>query len=117
MLASPLRVLQRSGSLDRDHRGIAEICREEEITLIVVGLPISLSGAISHAARAARDEIDQLATVVGVPVEVQDERLTTVTAQRRLREVPGRQRRPGDIDMYAAAVILQTWLDAHRTPI
>lgn len=113
MLASPLRVLERSGSVERDHRSIAQICAEEQITLIVIGLPISLSGAISHAARAAHHEIEQIATVVDVPVEVQDERLTTVTAQRRLSENPRRRGRRNDIDMYAAAVILQTWLDAH----
>ncbi|HRE03777.1 MAG TPA: Holliday junction resolvase RuvX, partial [Ilumatobacteraceae bacterium] len=60
----------------------------------------------------AQIEIDQIATVVGVPVDTIDERLTTVTANRMLadRGVRGPERRKV-IDKIAAAVILQTWLD------
>jgi putative Holliday junction resolvase len=56
-----------------------------------------------------------LATVVGVPVETYDERLTTVTADRAMRDagVRGRARR-SRIDQVAAAVMLQAWLDARR---
>jgi putative Holliday junction resolvase len=112
-IASPLVVLERGRSRAVDHTRIAELVRAEEAERVVVGLPVSLSGADGPAARAARKEAAALATVVGVPVETHDERLTTVTAERRLAERGVRgQRRRAVVDKAAAAVILQSWLDA-----
>ncbi len=112
-IASPLVVLERGRSRAADHARIAELVSAEEAERVVVGLPISLSGADGPAARAARKEAAALATVVGVPVETHDERLTTVTAERRLAERGVRgQRRRAVVDKAAAAVILQSWLDA-----
>jgi len=115
-IASPLTVLQRSGSRRTDHERIAALVREEEAELVVVGMPRSLSGAQGPAARAATAEIAALASVVDVPVETSDERFTTVTANRALAEsgVRGPARRRV-VDKVAAAVILQSWLDARRT--
>ncbi len=112
-VASPLTVLARTGSRRRDHEMITALARDEEVELIVIGLPRSMSGADGPAARGARDEADVLASVAGVPVETWDERLTTVTAERALRAggVRGRARRQV-VDKVAAAVILQSWLDA-----
>ena len=114
-IASPLTVLQRSGSRRTDHERIAALVREEEAELVVVGMPRSLSGAQGPAARAATAEIAALASVVDVPVETSDERFTTVTANRALAEsgVRGPARRQV-VDKVAAAVILQSWLDARR---
>ena len=80
--------------------------------LVVVGLPLSMDGSVGKAARAAISEVRALATVVGVPVETLDERLTTVTGDRILieRGMRADQRRKV-IDKVAAAVILQSWLD------
>jgi putative Holliday junction resolvase len=112
-IASPLTVLDRSGSRRDDHARIAALVRDEEAECVVVGLPLSLSGADGPAAQAARAEAERLATVVGVPVETHDERLTTVTAERSLSAagVRGPARRQV-VDKVAAAVILQSWLDA-----
>lgn len=111
-IATPLTVLARSRSRREDHRRIAELVRDEEADVVVVGLPLSLSGDRGPAARAAVTEAEQIATVVGVPVETFDERLTTVTADRALTEAgvrtPGRRR---VVDKVAAAVMLQAWLD------
>jgi putative Holliday junction resolvase len=114
-IASPLTVLQRSGSRRTDHERIAALVREEEAEVVVVGMPRSLSGAQGPAARAATAEIAALASVVDVPVETSDERFTTVTANRALAEsgVRGPARRQV-VDKVAAAVILQSWLDARR---
>jgi putative pre-16S rRNA nuclease len=114
-IASPLTVIERGRSQRADHAQIAELVRAEEIDCVVVGLPISLSGDAGPAARAARSEAEALATVVGVPVESHDERLTTVTAERSLAEagVRGPARRQV-VDKVAAAVILQSWLDTRR---
>jgi putative holliday junction resolvase len=111
-VASPLTVLQRSKSRRHDHQRIADLVRDEEAALVVVGLPISLSGAEGPAARAAQTEADALATLIDVPIETFDERLTTVTAERALAEagVRGRARR-NVVDKVAAAVILQAFLD------
>lgn len=114
-IASPLTVIQRGRSRQHDHRLIAELVSAEEAECVVVGMPRSLSGADGPAARAARIEASALASVVGVPVETYDERFTTVTANRALIE--GGMRAPARrqvVDKVAAAVILQSWLDARR---
>ena len=114
-LASPHLVLERSGDLSADHRRVAEIVAEVGAERVVVGLPLSLSGATGPAARAAADEAVALASAVGVPVEMLDERLTTVSADRALRAGGTRARaRRGVVDKVAAAVLLQTWLDGRR---
>ena len=81
----------------------------------MVGLPLSLSGDIGPAARAAISEAEALATVLDVPVETYDERLTTVTADAALRELSMRaEARRRLVDKVAAAVMLQSWLDRQR---
>jgi putative Holliday junction resolvase len=114
-VASPSTVLQRSKSRRHDHQRIAELIRHEEVELVVVGLPLSLSGEEGPAARAARREADAIATLVDVPIETFDERLTTVTAERALTEagVRGPSRR-AVVDKVAAAVILQAYLDRRK---
>jgi putative Holliday junction resolvase len=111
-VASPLTVLERSRSRRRDHERVAALVREEDAELVVVGLPLALSGEEGPAARAARAEVEGLATLIGVPIETFDERLTTVTAERALADagVRGPARRQV-VDKVAAAIILQSFLD------
>ena len=112
-IASPLQVLQRSGSLKRDHEAIAKLVVEEEADIVVVGLPLNMSGSSGPAAQAAIDEAAALATVVAVPVVTFDERRTTVTADQAMMEANMRaQARRRIVDKIAAAVMLQNWLDA-----
>ncbi len=112
-IASPLTVLQRSGSVRRDHAAIAALVQEEEAEMLVVGLPLNMNGTSGPAAKAAITEAEALATVVGVPVITFDERRTTVTADRALMEARiGAQARRKLVDKVAAAVLLQTWLDS-----
>ena len=111
-IASPLTVLHRSGRTAIDHERIRELVAEEEAVLVVVGLPLSMDGTLGKAAQAALREVEALATVVGVPVETFDERLTTVTGDRILAERGmNAEKRRKVIDKVAAAVILQSWLD------
>jgi putative Holliday junction resolvase len=85
---------------------------EEECGRVVVGLPLSMDGSIGRAAQAALTEAEQLATVVNVPVETYDERLTTVSADRALMEAKMRaDARRRVVDKVAAAVMLQSWID------
>jgi len=113
-VASPHSVLRRGRDHAADHRAILDLVRAEEVTTIVVGLPLSLSGASGPAARAAETEIDELRAVVGPGIEVlaHDERLTTITAERSLGNARmTRSQRRAVVDKVAAAVMLQSWLD------
>jgi len=118
-VASPHSVLERRGdtSTDRaaDYATIAALVAELGAERVVVGLPLSLDGTVGPAARSVRDEIEVLAAVLPVPVQAHDERFTTVTAERALtvQKVRARDRRRV-VDKVAAAVILQSWLDATR---
>jgi len=114
-IGSALTTLQRSRSRRHDHGEIARIAAEEEAEVVVVGLPLSLDGSMGRAARAATDEAQQLASVVEVPVELYDERFTTVTAERGMLEAGlDARRRRQVVDKVAAAVMLQSWLERRR---
>ncbi len=111
-VATPLTTVHRSGDRPREHREIRELVEEWEVDQLVVGLPLSLDGSIGPAAAAAMSEVDELRDTISAPIEPYDERLTTVTADRVLREqqLDARARRRV-VDMVAAAVMLQSWLD------
>jgi putative holliday junction resolvase len=111
-IATPRTVIQRSGSKSRDHQVIKVLVEEEEAVLLVVGLPLNMNGSYGPAAKGAVAEAAELASVVGVPVETFDERLTTVSADRALMEanISATNRRKL-VDKVAAAVMLQAWLD------
>ena len=115
-VATPVTVLARHRDRPRLHREIAELVAEWEAEQVVVGLPIDLAGEIGPAATAVLAECDELAAALPVPVTTHDERLTTRIADRSLRErgdLDGRDRRKV-VDMVAASVILQDWLDRRR---
>ncbi len=111
-VATPVDVVHRSTDRRSDHRRIRDLVEEWEATVVVVGLPRSLDGGLGPAAKGVLREVEALGATLGVPVETYDERLTTVTAERRLRELDlsGPQRRRV-VDAVAAAVLLQAWLD------
>ena len=117
LLASPLTTLHRAAERAADHRAIAGLVADEEAALVVVGLPLNMDGSRGEAARSAQAEAAELAQVLGVPVELADERLTTVAADRVLiqqgKRAPARRR---VVDQTAAAVLLQGWLDGRRRP-
>ena len=99
-----------------DLRAIAALVSERGATLVVVGHPLLLSGDAGERAHHAERFAEALRSFLGVPVVLQDERLSTVQADRSLREAgaSGRERKRA-VDRSAAAVILQSFLDAHRT--
>ena len=107
-------VHRRSDAVDL--AAIADVAKAYEVTTAVLGLPLNMDGTEGDSARFARGFALKLGAALGVPVELQDERLSTFEAQGRLRErgVKARDQR-GRIDAEAAAVILQAWLDG-RTP-
>lgn len=111
-VASPVTVLERTNDRQRLHREIAALVEEWDADVLVVGLPLSLDGGKGPAAIKVEAEVAELGKVVPVPIALHDERMSTVTAERLLKErdLDGRARRKV-VDMVAAAVILQDWLD------
>jgi putative Holliday junction resolvase len=111
-VASPYETVERSGDIALDHRRLLALADEAEVEVLVVGLPLALDGRVGPAAENVLAEVDRLRDATDLPVETYDERLTTVTATRVLREsgVTGKAQRRV-IDKVAAAVILQAWLD------
>jgi putative Holliday junction resolvase len=114
-LASPLETLQRAkdgSDLDR----LVALVVEHEVTEVVVGEPVHLSGASGASAADAGAYAQSLADrIPDVPVQLIDERLSTVTAASHLREggIDSRKQR-SVIDQAAAVVILQQFLDGRR---
>jgi putative Holliday junction resolvase len=111
ILASPVETVAAPG-----HERVAALVREREAVLVVVGLPTSLSGrSESASADMARAWLAAFAPLVDVPVELVDERLTTVTATAALR-ASGRSAKKARsvVDQAAAVALLQGVLDAHR---
>lgn len=117
LVASPLRTLDAAGEPLRE---IARLVRERGIARIVVGLPLRMSG--EHGEAAAR--VEKFATDLSkalrheVPVELADERLSSVEAEASLSRagVTDRRARREVVDQLAAVVILQGWLNERRGP-
>ena len=115
-IASPHSVIQRSKSLRLDHQKILDLVIEDEAEIVIVGLPPLRSGNNGPAATAATTEAKRLSTVLSVPVEMFDERLTTVAADRVLKEADlSATARRQFVDKVAAAIMLQAWLERRRS--
>lgn len=116
-VASPYETVERCGDVAVDHGRLLALAAEADVEMLVVGLPLGLDGSVGAAAEGVLAEVEQLRDATELPVETYDERLTTVTATRLLRDggVKGKAQRRV-IDKVAAAVILQAWLDGlpHR---
>ena len=103
---------------EADIQAIAAVCREHSVEVLVVGLPLNMDGSEGERAQISRRFGDRLAQKTGLPVEYWDERLTTAEAERILIEADvSRQKRKKVIDKLAAQVILQSWMQAHSTPV
>jgi putative Holliday junction resolvase len=92
---------------------LAAVARDEAVEVIVVGLPLELTGREGTAARKARALATEIARVTGRAVALWDERLSSVAASRSLRAqgLSAKQQR-GKVDSVAAALLLQSYLDA-----
>ena len=91
---------------------IARTVTDDAITEVVVGLPLTLSGAESAQTRATRDFVRRLREALTVPVSVWDERLTSREAAHSVKGAA--RRRSGELDSAAAGLILQAVLDSRR---
>ena len=110
-IAVPLGTV-RTGA-PADVKAIADLVHGHGVTLVVIGHPLHLSGEAGERAHHAERFAEALDAFLEVPVVLQDERLSSVEADRALREAgaSGRERRQA-VDRSAATVILQAWLDA-----
>jgi putative Holliday junction resolvase len=109
MLAHPWKTLPGGeASLESVVAAVAEI----DPARVLVGLPRNMDGTSGPAAEAALAFAEALRGRVGCPVDLWDERMTTMAAQRALRE-SGRKARNqrGVVDQVAAQILLQSWLD------
>lgn len=110
-VATPLVVLD-SAAAQRDGTDLSRVVDDYEIELVVVGLPLSLDGTEGPQARRTRTIAEKMARFLRVPIAYQDERLTSSEAKRRMRESGASEREMrGSVDMVAAAVLLQAYLD------
>lgn len=110
--ATPLEVLY-----DLDPVGLRRYVEEkvrQDVEAVVIGLPLTLEGREGEQARMTREYADAVQDIEGVRVVLWDERLSTVEAERRLREA-GRSLRGRSVDAEAAAVILQAFLDSNKS--
>lgn len=94
---------------------LVEIARANCAELIVVGLPLHFSGDEGDSAQAARALANSLTVATGLPVELEDERLTTALAEQTLLSTDMRRsKRKHQRDALAASLILQSWLDRRK---
>jgi putative holliday junction resolvase len=115
MLATPVETVRRADD-GSDLARIAALIAELEPMEIVVGLPLSMSGAETPSTTDSREFADRLAALGDVPVRLVDERLTTVSAQSALHR-SGRTTKSSRqvIDQVAAVILVQHAIDAERS--
>jgi len=106
-LATPHSVIRRRSKAE-DFAAVARLAAELGAERVVVGLPLSLDGSVGPQARRVTRYAQALARTLSVPVELYDERYSTLTADELLAEGGRKRRTP--IDAAAAAVILQDYL-------
>lgn len=112
--AQPLLTLWRK-SRGEDMRSLLRLVRKHEVARIVVGNPLHLSGDMSPWAAKVHEFADLLRARSGLPVELWDERLSSVAAHEILDEAGhAKQGRKYVIDQVAAVVILRGWMEAQE---
>jgi putative Holliday junction resolvase len=113
-IALPEGALARKG-LAHDLAALTALARERGVVRIVVGLPIHMNGRKGPEAQAAEAFARALAEATGLPVDMQDERWTTVEADRALRATGHRAReRRAHVDAVAASLLLRAYLERRR---
>ncbi len=110
--AQGLPTLERK-NMREDLASLQRIAEENEVTLILMGHPLHMSGAEGRQAGYAREFAEKLAARTGIEVKLWDERLTTVEAQRVLRESGiSIEKRARAVDRLSAVILLASFLDS-----
>lgn len=112
--AQGIETLQRT-NMREDLQRIAHLAAERQIGLIVMGRPVHMTGKEGRQAEYTRDFAERLRRHTGLSIEFWDERLTTVQAQRVLRDSGiSIEKRARAIDRLSAVILLESWLDARN---
>jgi len=112
LTAQGIETIRRDEKVDYWQR-LSELCRHYEVERIVVGLPKNMNGTLGPRAKKVTEFICHLQEKLSLPVEVWDERLSTVAVERTLLDADlSRKKRKKVIDKMAAVFILQGYLDA-----
>lgn len=113
-VASPVCVLSAAEVLS-NARSFKRVLEDWEPELLLCGLPYTMSGEEGPQAAHIREKANKIASTINIPVEFTDERLSSREAKRSLREKGFSEKEMrGKIDMIAASLFLQAWLDARR---
>jgi putative Holliday junction resolvase len=116
-LASPLPTLKRRAGKRPPLTALEALVEEYEVGALVVGLPLTLDGSESAWTRTVRAFGEAMARRTGLPLHFEDERFTSVQAERAVRGIglpKGKREQKGRIDAAAAVLILQSWLDRRK---
>ena len=113
-VATPLVVLD-ARSLARDGTPLRRLVEDYEPALLVVGMPLTMAGQEGPQAAIVKATVRRLLEPLGVPVAYHDERLSSAAANRAMAEAGADERaRRGSVDMVAASLLLQSYLDANH---
>jgi putative holliday junction resolvase len=113
--AQGLETLQRT-NLREDLERLAKLASGHNVSLILMGNPLHMSGHAGRGAAHAREFGERLEAVTGIPIQLWDERLTTVQAQRVLRESGiSIEKRAKAVDRLAAVILLESYLDSRQS--
>jgi putative Holliday junction resolvase len=111
IIASAYTVYKRK-NFNSDIKAIADIINNLQAGQVVIGLPLKMDGSEGQSVEMAKSFGEELSKVIEVPIVYQDERLSTVSAQKILIESGmRREKRKDKVDSLAATFILQTYLD------
>ncbi len=115
LIATPIMTIERTGFTD-DVKQLSTLIAEREVTLLVIGLPYSLSGEVGMQGERIQKYAKRLEKVLNLPMVFVDERLSSIEAETQLKTKRGfsPRRDKAKIDAHAAAIILQQWLDSQR---
>jgi len=113
--AQGLETLQRT-NIREDLARLADLASGHGVTLILMGNPLHMSGNSGRGSEHAREFGARLEAVTGIPIQLWDERLTTVQAQRVLRESGiSIEKRAKVVDRLAAVILLESYLDSRQS--
>lgn len=113
-LASPFETYKRKGD-NIDLNYICKLIQDKKVDEIVCGLPMNMQGEEQEIAKATREFMDQLKSIVDIDIHFVDERLSSIMAEEMLRETERDwKKRKEKLDSVAASIILQDYLDSNR---
>ena len=110
IMATPLTIINRTKE-EKDINKLVDIIHQNDVSCIVIGLPISMDGTLGRQVEKVKAFAAELGNKTDVPIEFQDERLSTVIAKNLVQEARKTDHKTR-YDAAAAALILQSYLDA-----